>query len=99
MRFVWDSLEHTFQTMVLPALAWHQQEYGHMDVRKDCVLGPEELREAKMPTHLEAYTLGSAVNNIRYRGDYGREEMVKQLNEMRFVWASPRARGGRPSKV
>jgi hypothetical protein len=99
MRFVWGSVEHKFQTMVVPALAWHQKEYGHMDVRADCVLGPEELREAGMSSHLEAYKLGVTVSNIRSRGDYGNEETVKQLNEMCFVWVSPRARGGTPSQV
>ena len=95
MSFVWDSLDHRFRTLVVPALEWHKKRFGHISVLHECVLEKQELKEAGMPSYLETYNLGFVVYNMRSHGHYGREDMVKHLNKMAFLWDSSKGRNVR----
>ena len=73
---------------MLPSLRWHMQRKGHLIVPRPFVLGPEENREAGMPSHLSGFKLGAAVNSIRTHRDYteGSPQRREELETMGFVW-------------
>jgi hypothetical protein len=95
--FVWDSSQHRFDAILMPALRWYAAEHrGNMDVRQEFVLGEEACRAAKLPPHVTEYRLGQTVRDVRSRKDFvhGRPENEAALDAIGFVWASGEKRGG-----
>ena len=64
--FVWESAQHTFDTVVVPALEWYGREHdGGMEVPARYLMGAAECRAAGLPAHVCELRLGPTVGNIR----------------------------------
>ena len=69
--FVWDSHQHTFETVVVPALEWYGREHdGGMNVPLLYVMFETECRAAGLPAHVSEYRVGRAMDRIRFRGNF-----------------------------
>ncbi|CAE8686834.1 unnamed protein product, partial [Polarella glacialis] len=79
-----QSASNVFELKVLPALRWHRDRYGHLKVKRACVLPDIE----EVPVLLRGYGLGVAVHNIRASGQFVKRkpERLKVLEELGFVW-------------
>jgi len=67
-NFIWDALQHRFDSYIKPAVSWFKVSEGHAKVPQKLVLDEAQCCEAGLPEHIKEFRLGQTVKNIRRYG-------------------------------
>jgi len=86
LRELGATVDHWMEVIV-PALKWHREEFGHVRVGQTLEMTAPELADAGLPLQLAPFRLGRAVNMMRTRRQ-GRHhaEFCAAIDELGFVW-------------